>query len=202
MTSEHLLDAMGLLDDDLIQEAETYRPVKLRPNYRALTTLAACFAAVIVLGYGALRLGFVGTNGSSGGNANGGVSNAPASSAPTSGAPADSSWTNSEEKNENSFSQPPFSSALQGTESGSPPTEHFRPAIMVDSVLYYSTGTPIPGEVDESAIRTVTAYINTLPQMDGQTNFSEDLSAQYALTDMGLVVRMEHEWILFEPDPS
>ena len=36
MTSEHLLDAMGLLDDDLIQEAETYRPVKLRPNYRAL----------------------------------------------------------------------------------------------------------------------------------------------------------------------
>lgn len=73
---------------------------------------------------------------------------------------------------------------------------------MVDGVLYYSTGTPIPGEVDESAIRTVTAYINTLPQMDGQTNFSEDLSAQYALTDMGLVVRMEHEWILFEPDPS
>ena len=72
---------------------------------------------------------------------------------------------------------------------------------MVDGVLYWSTGTPVPGEVEESAIRTVTGYTSSLPEMDGQTNFSHDLSAQYAVTNMGLVVLVDQEWILFDPVP-
>lgn len=203
MTSEHLLDAMGLLDDDLIQEAEDYRP-KMRPiNTRAWMSLAACFAVVIVLGYGLTHLG-MGGSGNQSGAANGGGQNAPAASAPVPGEPApDGSERDSlTGEYEAPCPEAPAGSEPPGSAPGGIPWEEPRPAIMVDGVLYYSTGTPIPGEVDESAIRPVTAYINTVPQMDGQTNFSEDLSAQYAVTDLGVVVLMGDEWILFEPASS
>ena len=72
---------------------------------------------------------------------------------------------------------------------------------MVDGTLYWSTGTPASVEVEERDIRTVNSYINTVPQMDGQTNFSQDLSAQYAQIPEGLVVLIDNEWILFDPIP-
>lgn len=50
MTAEHLLEAMGLLDDDLIQEADVI--VKRRPvNWRGWGSLAACAVLVIAIGY-------------------------------------------------------------------------------------------------------------------------------------------------------
>lgn len=49
MNAEYLLDAIGRLDDDLIQEAERYRRPKAR--YGRLLGLAASFAVVIALGY-------------------------------------------------------------------------------------------------------------------------------------------------------
>ena len=189
MNAEHLLDAMGLLDDQLIQEAEAYRPRSRRPSLRPWMTLAACFAVVMVLGYGLTHMGMGGGN-----------SAAPENSGGAASAPADSS-----------FYHPQFN----GTESPAPeapPNYELQPpheggdmdycaAIMVDGTLYWSTGTPASVEVEERDIRTVNSYINTVPQMDGQTNFSPDLSAQYAQTPEGLVVLIDNEWILFDPIP-
>lgn len=65
MTREHLLEAMGLLDDDLIQEAE--KPVNRKKwNRDAWISLAACLAIVLTIGYGVVRNGWWSANSSSG----------------------------------------------------------------------------------------------------------------------------------------
>ena len=80
MNREQLLEAVGLLDDDLIQEAEAYR----RPerNYRPWISLAACLAVVLALGYGVTHLGM-----------GGGMSGGASQNAPSAGAPASSALT-------------------------------------------------------------------------------------------------------------
>ena len=57
MNTEHLLDAIGLLDDDLVREAEEYKSLRKGPGYWRWGSLAACCALVLALGYGALWLG-------------------------------------------------------------------------------------------------------------------------------------------------
>ena len=59
MTSEFLLDAIGLLDDDLIQDAEQV-PARSKavPFPTRLASLAACLALVIILSYGVTHLPF------------------------------------------------------------------------------------------------------------------------------------------------
>ena len=50
MTSEHLLDAVGLLDDDLIQDAEVLtrsRPQVIWNQFRRLAPAAACVALIL-----------------------------------------------------------------------------------------------------------------------------------------------------------
>ena len=65
MTREHLLEAMGLLDDDLIREAE--EPVRRKKwNREAWLSLAACLAIVLTIGYGAVHNGWWSANSSSG----------------------------------------------------------------------------------------------------------------------------------------
>lgn len=167
MTGSHLLDAIGLLDDDLIQEAEAYRRPKR--NYRPWLGLAACLAVVLTLRWG---LSHIGMGGGSAGPST------PMNSTPAASTPAGGS---------------------DSPEGEEPSAEDTAPAIMVDGVLYFSTGEPVPGEPDPSVIHTVTSYTSGAPEMDGQTNFSQDLSARYAVTDLGVVVLMEEEWILFEP---
>ena len=57
MTAEYLLEAVGLIDDDLIQDAQT-RPAS-RPAPARWTrwgALAACLAVVVALGYGTAHL--------------------------------------------------------------------------------------------------------------------------------------------------
>ncbi len=188
MTSEYLLDAVGLLDDDLIQEAERYK--KPRPNYRAWLGLAACLAVVIVLSYGMTHLGM---GGSAPNGAGGGAANAPSASggnlAPAAGEPA----APGESQNGGGM--------LMGGIGPEDSQSDCCAAIMVDGVLYWSTGTPVPGEPAEEAIRTVTGYTDTVPEEDGQTNFDRDLTTWYAMTDLGLVVLMDHEWVLFDPVP-
>ena len=193
MTAEHILDAVGLLDDDLIQEAEQYQRPKARLGYTRWAGLAACVVLVLALGYGAAHLRF--ESGMSGGNAT-----APAGSVPSSSAAGGEVLSEDRSTPGMPEPTPKPDHPSEGNESSSS-LGGGHPAIMVDGVLYWSTGEAIPVEVDESAIRTVTAYINTVPEMDGQSNFSQDLSAQYAVTDLGLVVRTDHEWILFDPVP-
>lgn len=94
MTSEYLLDAMGLLDDDLIQDAEEgARPAF---GWQRWGTLAACLVLVVVLGYGASQLG-TGRDGS--GSAGGGLpstSSGEASAGNTDSSTA-SPWENSQQ---------------------------------------------------------------------------------------------------------
>lgn len=174
MNPEHLLDAIGLLDDDLIREAEAYRPP--RRDYSRWLSLAACLAVVLTLGYAVthLELGMGGGSAApsapSGGN---GVST-PAASAPAASTPAGGS---------------------DGREEL--PAEGTEPSIMVDGVLYRSTGEPVPGEPDPAVIRTAPSYTEGVPEEDGQSNIAP--SVQYAETDLGIVVLVEEEWILFEP---
>lgn len=56
MTSEYLLDAVGLIDDDLIQDAEALpRPKAIR--WHRWGSWAACLALVLTLGYGVTHFG-------------------------------------------------------------------------------------------------------------------------------------------------
>ena len=65
MTREHLLEAMGLLDDDLIKQAE--EPVSRKKwNRESWISLAACLAIVLTIGYGLVQNGWWSTNSSSG----------------------------------------------------------------------------------------------------------------------------------------
>lgn len=58
MNAEHLLDAIGRLDDDLVRDAERYRRPKAR--FGPLPVWAASFAVAILLGYGATHFGMGG----------------------------------------------------------------------------------------------------------------------------------------------
>lgn len=197
MTSEHLLDAIGLLDDGLIREAEEYVPRKKRARYGAWLGLAACFALVVVLGYGVthLRMG--------GGAASGGA-NAPSAPSgntmPAPGEPAASS-----ESQVGAAGGDMSGGGTPGAPVGNSGEEDYCAAVMADGVLYWSTGTPVPVEPAEEEIRTVTGYTDTVPEEDGQTNFDRELTTQYARVKMGeewkLAVAIGHEWILFDPVP-
>lgn len=76
MNAEYLLDAIGRLDDDLVQEAERYRRPKAR--YGRLLGWAACFAVVISLGYILTHVGGMG-GGAAPSFSGGGNGGAPAS---------------------------------------------------------------------------------------------------------------------------
>ncbi|RKI69742.1 hypothetical protein D7V91_05110 [bacterium 1xD42-67] len=202
MTTEHILDAIGLLDDDLIQEAERYLAPKRRLGARSWAALAASFAVVILLGYGAVRPGMAGGGkGLPKDEMDGAFASTQADDmAGGEALPEQPMGSGAGELNGAGTSAPlPEPGASGGTEL----TEwEERPAIMVDGALYWSTGIPCSGEVAEEAAQTVTSYTSALPEMDGQTNFSQDLSARYAWTPQGLAVQWEEEWILFSPDPS
>lgn len=75
--------------------------------------------------------------------------------------------------------------------------------LMVDGVLYQSTGEPVPVELDESVIRSAVSYTDTEPAEDGQQNFDRACAVEYAMTADGLMVLLDHEWVRFDPvEPS
>ena len=195
MNAGDILDAIGLLDDSLIQEAEEYSRPRKQAGYRPWISLAACLAVVIALGYGAVRLTSLGGGNGSGaapGQAGCASNESQGGLAPPPGSGIDN--TPSEDQAPDS-AEPALPEEVDQSVNGG----GHRPAIMVDGILYWSTGVPAAETVDEGGVRTATSYINTVPEMDGQTNFSQDLSARYAMTSQGLAVWMDGEWILFEP---
>ena len=87
MTSEFLLDALGLLDDELIQDAEASAAPKSLP-WRRWTAWAACLALVLALGYGVTHLGM--GSGNSGCSSAGGVPSASTGGSSAGGSPSSS----------------------------------------------------------------------------------------------------------------
>ena len=74
------------------------------------------------------------------------------------------------------------------------------PAIMVDDILYYSTGEEIPVEIDESEFlgRIIsTVSISQMPTENGQANIPFE-DAPYAKYEDGIVLLMDEKWTLFE----
>lgn len=74
------------------------------------------------------------------------------------------------------------------------------PSIMYEGILYRTTGKAIPAEVDESAIVGEIGSVvplSQLPAKDGEANFGE-VGDPYAITSDGLIVIMNHEWVVFK----
>ena len=172
MNADFLLDAVGLIDDDLILDAETCPAARRTAPLllvRRWAALAACLALVIALAYQVGQLGTAGgSNGASTSSGGGTAGNETTGGSPSSGT----------------------------EESGDYPA-----AIMMDGVLYWSTDEILAGEVDPSIIRDTTSYTDGMPEEDGQTNFARE-GTQYAVTADGVAVLVGHEWVLFEPAPS
>ena len=83
------------------------------------------------------------------------------------------------------------------------PNTHL-PTVMYDGTLYLSTFKQIQGEVDSSTIIgniSSTVPLSQLPTENGQANF-DALDAPYALTDEGLAVLVDSEWILFSTEAA
>ena len=172
MNADFLLDAVGLIDDDLIVDAETCPAARRAAPLllvRRWAALAACLALVIALAY---QVGQLGTAGGSSGASTSSVGGT-AGNETTGGSPS----------------------------SGTEESGDYPAAIMVDGVLYWSTDEILAGEVDPSIIRDTTSYTGGMPEEDGQTNFARE-GTQYAVTADGVAVLVGHEWVLFEPAPS
>lgn len=177
MNEEFLLQAIGHIDEELIIQAEAYRPAKRPSLRRPLSALAACAAVAFVLywGAGSLRMGSANSGSTSvGGEASSNTANGGATQESTSSGSADSSL--------DSYT-----------------SEDWRPAIMVDGQLYWSTGQVLSGQEDASAILGTTTYTDGLPDQDGQANFDQD-GTLYARTADGIAVQMDGEWVLFTAD--
>ena len=87
------------------------------------------------------------------------------------------------------------------SEQGVPDTPNTMvPSIIYEGDLYRTTGKEIPAEVDESAIVGEISSIvplTELPTKEGEANFGQ-IGDQFAITSDGLLVKMNHEWVVFE----
>lgn len=191
MTSEHLLDAMGLLDDGLIQEAEAYTAPKRRRNYGSWIAWAASFAVVVVLGYGLTHFGA----GSGGGTANAGGNNQTAASAPSGEAvnggtgSADSSvaggcdWPAAQE---------PMDPASEGTEGYL--------AVVIGEAVYWNTGEVVRLFPEEDDLQY---DISRYDEESGEAISSPGLC--YLMLENGSIAVswdfQQQSWMIFAPDP-
>ena len=171
MNEEFLLQAVGHIDEELIVQAEEYRPAQhIRSWQRPLAGLAACVAVVFGLYWGMNHLSMGGAGGASGNSMASGSGEAPQENEAT--APTDNSYDSN--------------------------AGDWRPAIMVDGQLYWSTG-EILSAVEESAPLGTTTYTDGLPDQDGETNFARE-GTLYIRTEEGVAVQMDGAWVLFLPE--
>lgn len=189
MTAEHLLDAMGLLDDDLIADAE--KPIARRKPlpWRGWVALAACVVLVAALGRMAGLTDFSSGNSASGGvaggeNAGGGVPHA-------SGSSGGGFWN--PDGNAGGANDPVPDS------NGGSSSQALELYVLAEGGLYRSTGQLLVGEPDPEAIRISYSLQDqdSLPLEDESLNILSD--ASYVVVDQGLAVLVDHEWVLFKP---
>lgn len=198
MTAEHLLDAMGLLDDELIQEAEAYTAPKRRRNYGAWTAWAASFAVVLALGYGLTHFG-IGSGGGSAapGQANSNMQGAPsASDIPSGGGSMNggSAWAGDSSAaggNGMPATQEPMDPALEETDG--------YPAAVVGDVVYRNTGEVIPLFPDGYDLQYDISWYD---EKSGETISSPGL-CYLMLEDGSIAVSwdfQQRDWMIFAPD--
>lgn len=218
MTSEHLLDAIGLLDDSLIQEAEGYsRP---RRDYSRWMGLAAGFAVILALGYGATHIGGMGGGGCAP-EFSGGAAGAPSVSDSSVQEPAstdqalspaggDSSAGGAEERpggDLDSADAPniaaPASPGENAGEAGGTLGDWCF-AFMVDGTVYWATQDYIQLDPEESDIRYTTSFIDGAePEENGQANFLPVGCAYVVLDDGTAAVYQEDtgSWRVYDSVP-
>lgn len=196
MTSEHLLDAIGLLDDGLIREAEAYQPP--RRDYSRWISLAASAAVVLTLGYGAFQLKDIGMGGGAApeNQGSGGAAGAPGSSVGIQGVPSAGV-----ESPDNSFAGGASDMELPpAAEPADPclPEETENLAVLIDGGLYRSTGESVRLSPDEGEVRYGLSWVieeswESSPEPDRRWLMLEDGRAA-VLWDVE-----EWEWLIFAP---
>lgn len=191
MNAEYLLDAVGLLDDDLLREAEEHhRP---RRDYRPWIGLAACLAVVLTLGYALTHLG-MGGGAAPGNQISGGAASAPAGSCggaealPPEEAPPASA-------------EGPDGSGMQG--GGSTPADPCAPveaetlAVLIDGGLYRSTGEIIRLSPEEGEVQYGLSW------HDEKSGEDRVEPRRWLLLEDGTVAvswdTQEHGWLVFAP---
>lgn len=192
MNGEYLLDAVGLLDDDLIREAEEYsRP---RRDYRPWIGLAASFAVVLTLGYALTHLGMGGGSAAPGDQVSGGAapdgSYGGVEAPPLEGAPP----TNPAEGPEDSASQGAESLPAGSGVSAGPETL----AVLVNGGLYRSTGEIIQLSPDEGEVQYGLSWYD---EESGKSRSEED--RRWLMLEDGRVAVFwdveERGWLTFTP---
>lgn len=187
MNAEYLLDAVGLVDDGLLREAEEYR--RPRRDYRPWVSLAACLAVVLTLGYALTHLG-MGGGAAPGNQMSGGAANAPSGSC---GATVEGPPPASAEDSDGS--------GLQG--GGSMPADPCAPveletlAVLIDGGLYRSTGEIIQLSPDEGEIQYGLSWYDEESEED-----RFELRRWLMLEDGTVAVSwdtQEHSWLVFAP---
>lgn len=160
MNPEYILNALGLLDDDLIREAETCTAPRRRSGYRSWMALAACLTVVIALGYALTHIG-----GMSGGAAPEFSGGAPS----TSGGgtqDTDELWGQDASNGESIAPDPAGPSASIGSPEDTAPPGAAEPqspsdalderrifAVLADGTVYQATEETVPLEPTESDIQ-------------------------------------------------
>lgn len=186
MNAEYLLDAVGLLDDDLLREAEEYsRP---RRDYRPWIGLAASLAVVLTLGYALTHLG-MGGGAAPGNQASGGAASAPAGS-----------YGGAEEYPPAS-AEGPDGSHMQG--SGSTPADPCAPveaetlAVLIDGGLYRSTGEIIRLSPEEGEVQYGLSW------HDEESGEDRVEPRRWLMLEDGTVAvswdTQKHGWLVFAP---
>ena len=210
MNAEHLLDVIGQLDDDLIQEAEAYRRPNPKGNYSTWLSWAASFAVVLVLGYGVTHMGMSG-----GGSAGTPAGSTPAASAPDStyGGDLTDEGNCAPSESDTPGTPPPSGDPLppgEGAEEapdaaveifGMEPGQ--TPAIMVDGTVYWLHSSHTVQNPEGLEVRYSTSCIDGIPEEEGQINFPKE-NVRYVVLEEGRVGvnwNESYEWYDFMSDP-
>lgn len=151
MNAEHILHAMGMLDDTLIQEAERYRRPQM--DRSRWIGLAAGFAVVLALGYGVSLLGNIRTGGSVP-NDYLGIAGAPGSQ---------QSSMSSTDSAQNGGAEIPVPDASVPAQSESPSAPVYNIQLFVtDGGTKYTYSCQLD-ELPEDKIQVETSQLDTLP---------------------------------------
>lgn len=174
MNTDFLLDAIGLIDDDLILDAEQQSVgPKVVPFRTKLTAWAACLAVVVVLGYGITHLPLMGSKSDSA-STGAAAPSSPAASAPASSAPAADAPSESTPSS-------PSASIPSGDSSHESNLVGFRVMVTLDSLTYAYSHT-YPYEEPHGA------WVDALPEGCRHVGYVESIDDDITVphTDIGV----------------